>query len=141
MKEFLRNVTFPVFLETNATRTEELEDIINMIKYVSANIKLPSASGEKDCFEEHMDFIKRCCLAGKDVYAKVVFDENITDYEIAKCLEIVKKNNIDLILQPVSKNGKISLKSRYLPEILEKFRKNYGRVRLIPQIHKSLCVR
>jgi len=141
LKEFLRNVTFPVFLETNATRTNDLKEIINMIKYVSANIKLPSASGEKDCFAEHAEFIKTCCKAGKNTYMKVVFDENITDYEIEKCIEIAKKNNIELILQPISKTGKIGIKSRYLPEILEKFRKKYPKVRLIPQVHKSLCVR
>jgi len=141
LKEFLRNITFPVFLETNATRTEELEEIINMIKYVSANIKLPSASGEKDCFDKHDKFITTCAQAGKDVYMKVLFDENITDYEIEKCLEIAKKNNVELILQPVTKDGKINIKRRHLPEILEKFRRNYKNVRLIPQVHKSLCVR
>ena len=141
LKEFLRNVTFPIFLETNATRCDELEEIINMVKYVSANIKLPSASGENDNFDKHDKFITTCRQAGKDVYMKVLFDETITDGEIEKCIDIAQKNNIELILQPVTKDGKINMKSRYLPEILEKFRKKYPKVRLIPQVHKSLCVR
>lgn len=141
LKEFLRTVTFPVFLETNATRCEELEEIINMVKYVSANIKLPSASGEKDCFDKHDKFLSLCRKAGKEVYMKVIFDENITDEEIEKTVKIAEKYNIDIILQPTTKSGKISMAKRYLPEILDKFRNIYKNVRLIPQVHKSLCVR
>ena len=141
LKEFLRTVQFPVFLETNATRCEELEEIINMVKYVSANIKLPSASGEKECFEKHDKFLSLCRKAGKEVYMKVVFDENVTDEEIAKTITIAEKYNIEIILQPVTKSGKIAVPPRFLLEILEKFRKKYKKVRLIPQVHKSLCVR
>lgn len=141
LKEFLRNVTLPVYLETNATRTDELAEIINMVKYISANIKLPSAYGGKDCFEEHAEFLRLCKQARKEFYMKVVFDENITNYEIDKCIEIAKNSDTEIILQPVTKNGKILMKSRIMPEVLERFRKKYWHVRLIPQVHKMLAVR
>ena len=141
LKEFLRNITLPVHLETNATRTDDLNEIINMIKYVSANIKVPSVYGGKDCFKEHAEFLRVCKRARKDIYIKVIFDENITDLEIDKCIELAKENDVEIILQPVTKNGKITVKSRYLPEVLEKFRKKYWHVRLIPQVHKILSVR
>lgn len=141
LKEFLRNVTLPIYLETNATRTEQLEEIINMIKYVSANIKLPSAYGGVDCFEEHAKFIETCKKAKKDVYMKVVFDEHITDEEIEECVEIAKHNGIEIVLQPVTKNDKITMPLRYLPDVLERFRRKYWHVRLIPQIHKYISVR
>lgn len=141
LKEFLRNISLPVYLETNATRTADLTEIINMIKYVSANIKLPSAYGGKDCFKEHAEFLRLCKKARKDIYLKIVFDENITDKEIDKCIDIAKENDIEIVLQPVTKNGKITVKSRFLPEVLERFRKKYWHVRLIPQVHKILAVR
>lgn len=141
LKEFLRNVSLPVQLETNATRADDLLEIINMIKYVSANIKLPSATGGKDCFKEHAEFMKICKQLRKDMYMKVVFDENITDYEIEQCIKIASDSDIEIILQPVAKNGKITVPARYLPDILERFRKKYWHVRLIPQIHKILSVR
>lgn len=141
LKEFLRNITLPVHLETNATRTDDLNEIINMIKYVSANIKVPSVYGGKDCFKEHAEFLRACKRARKDIYIKVIFDENITDSEIDKCIDLAKENDVEIILQPVTKNGKITVKSRYLPEVLEKFRKKYWHVRLIPQVHKILSVR
>lgn len=141
LKEFLRNIFLPVHIETNATRTDELQEIINMIKYVSANIKLPSAYGGKDCFKEHAKFISLCKRARKDIYIKVIFDENITDEEIEKTIEIAKENDIGIVLQPVTQNGKIIVPSRYLPDVLERFRKKYWHVRLIPQVHKILAVR
>ncbi len=141
LKEFLRNVTLPVYLETNATRTENLNEIINMVKYVSANIKLPSACGGKDYFKEHAEFMRTCKKARKDLYMKVVFDEKITDKEIDKCIEIAKENDIEIVLQPVTKGEKINMKSRYIPDILERFRKKYWNVRLIPQVHKIISVR
>lgn len=141
LKEFLRNITLPVHIETNATRTDDLNEIINMIKYVSVNIKLPSAYGGKDCFKKHAEFIRTCKKARKDTYIKIIFDENITDEEIKKCVDIAKENDLEIVLQPVSKGGKIMVKSRYLPEVLERFRQKYWNVRLIPQVHKLLSVR
>jgi len=141
LKEFLRNIMLPVHIETNATRTAELSEIINMIKYVSANIKLPSAYGGKDCFKKHAEFIRMCKQARKDTYIKVIFDENITDEEIKKCVDIAKENDLEIVLQPVAKGGKITVKSRYLPDVLERFRQKYWNVRLIPQVHKILSLR
>ena len=136
LKEFLRNVTLPAHIETN-----ELNEIINMIKYVSANIKIPSVYGGKDCFKKHAEFIRACKKAKKDVTMKIIFDENITDKEIDKCVEIAKENDTEIVLQPVAKDGKITVKSRYIPDVLERFRQKYRLVRLIPQVHKILSVR
>ena len=72
---------------------------------------------------------------------KVVFDEHITDEEIEKCVEIAKHNGIEIVLQPVTKNDKITMPLRYLPDVLERFRRKYWHVRLIPQIHKYISVR
>ena len=141
LKEFLRSITLPVHIETNATRTKDLQEIINMIKYVSANIKIPSVYGGKDCFKEHYEFIQLCKKARKDMYIKIIFDEHITDEEIKKSVEIAKESDTEIILQPVTKNGKIIVPARYMPEILERFRQKYWNVRLIPQVHKILAVR
>lgn len=141
LKEFLRNITLPVYLETNATRVDDLNEIINMVKYISANIKIPSAYGGKDCFKEHAEFLRLCKRARKDLYMKVIFDENIKEEEIDKCIEMAKENDIEIVLQPVTKSGKIEVPVRYLPEVLERFRQKYWHVRLIPQIHKIISVR
>ena len=139
LKEFLPICNLPIYLETNATLPQNLMQIIDYISYVSADIKLATSTGTKDLFDIHDKFFE--IAKGKNLFAKVVFDENITDYEIDKCIEIAKNSDTEIILQPVTKNGKILMKSRILPEVLERFRKKYWHVRLIPQVHKMLAVR
>ena len=139
LKEFLPICNLPIYLETNATLPQNLMQIFDYISYVSADIKLATSTGTKDLFDIHDKFFE--IAKGKNLFAKVVFDENITDYEIDKCIEIAKNSDTEIILQPVTKNGKILMKSRILPEVLERFRKKYWHVRLIPQVHKMLAVR
>jgi organic radical activating enzyme len=141
LKEFLRNVSLPVYLETNAAMPEAFEEIVNMIKYVSANLKLPSATGCEDCFDRHAEFLRLCKRTRKDFYIKVPFDENITDYEIDQCVKMAKENDVEIVLQPITKNGKIIVPNRFMPDVLERFRQKYWNVRLIPQVHKILSVR
>ena len=59
LKEFLPKLKLPVYLETNGTIYEKLEDIINEIDYISADIKLPSCSGLQNSFEKHQLFFEK----------------------------------------------------------------------------------
>lgn len=132
LKEFLPLCDKKIYLETNATLSDEFSKIKQFIDFVSADIKLPSASGQ-DCFEKHKQFFKNC--QGKETFAKIVFNENITNDEIVKCTDIAKQFHIPLILQPQMPN----LPSpECLIEILNSFLEQYQDVRLIPQVHKFL---
>ena len=126
-----------IYLETNATLTNELLRIKEKIDIISADIKLPSATGN-NTFYEHAVFLNNCF--GVKTFAKIVFDENITDYEIETCIEMAQANDITLILQPKMVGDKISVNSDFCIEILDKFLSLYPKVRLIPQTHKFLNV-
>lgn len=52
-----------------------------------------------------------------------------------------KKYGIELVLQPVMENDKMTVTSEYAAQILDKFLEKYENVRLIPQVHKFLDVR
>ena len=127
-----------IYLETNATFTDGLLKIKDKIDIISADIKLKSSTG-KDSFEQHCVFIKNCC--GVETFAKAVFDENITEDEIIKCVKIAKESNIELVLQPKMNGDNLSVSSIFCTEILDKFLDKYSKVRLIPQTHKFLNVR
>ena len=127
-----------IYLETNATLTENLLKVKDNVDIISADIKLKSATG-KDTFDKHSSFIKNCC--GIETFAKVVFDENITNNEIFECIKIAKANNIELILQPKMNCNIMAVNSDFCTAILDKFLENYAKVRLIPQTHKFLNVR
>lgn len=128
-----------IYLETNATLPEELKKVIDLVDVVSADIKLESATGMVNAFELHDKFFEIC--QGHETFAKIVFDDNITDEEIDKCVELAQKYNIELVLQPKMIEDTMSITSVFAVSTLDKFLKKHNKVRLIPQVHKFLSVR
>lgn len=139
LKEFLPQCPLPVYLETNATLAGELGEIIDYIDYISADLKLPSATGCNDLFSEHDRFFD--VASPKKRFAKVVFDENITEEEINNCCKIGANHNIEIILQPKTKNDDLAVNPDVIESVFNDFLKKYKKVRLIPQVHKFLNVR
>lgn len=139
LKEFLPMVNKEIYLETNATLSDNFLEIKQYINIVSADIKLESSTGIKDLLKLHDKFFEAC--RGVETFAKVVFDEKITDYEILQCCNLAKKYKIEIILQPKMSEDKMAVNSEFASKILDKFLMNYKKVRLIPQVHKFLNVR
>lgn len=139
LKEFLPQCPLPVYLETNATLAGELGEVIDYIDYISADIKLASCTGGNDLFSEHDRFF--AVASPKTLFAKIVFDENITEDEIMNCCKLGAKYNIELVLQPKMNGAEFAPKKEVIETVLDKFLKKYKKVRLIPQTHKFLNVK
>ncbi len=140
LKEFLPQCPLPVYLETNSTLAGELGEVIDYIDYVSADIKISSSTGNSDLFSVHDRFLS--IASPKELFAKIVFDKNITDEEIVQCCKLGAKYNIELILQPkMDSDNKQTVDTLFTEKILDKFLKKYKKVRLIPQVHKFLNIR
>lgn len=137
MKVNLKN---KIYLETNSTLKTQLEKIIDYVDIISADIKLPSASGIENSFAVHDEFFKVAKKYDKEVFAKIVFDENILDDEIAHCLKLAEKYNLELILQPKTLEDKVSPSKEKILEVFDKFLAINPNTRLIPQVHKFLGV-
>ncbi len=136
LKEFLKKyktkLNKKIYLETNGTLYQALEEIIDLIDIVSMDVKLKSATGQENRFDENEKFLK--IAHRKKVFIKIVFDNSISDDEIIKTCALAKKYDTEIILQP-----KMPLdKDLKLEEIFEKFYSNYENIRLIPQTHKFL---
>lgn len=138
IKEFGDKCNLPIYLETNGTLPDKLKDVIDYITYISADIKLPSATGLKPMWEEHEDFFD--ISSQKKSFAKVVFDKNINDFEIHKISHLCKKYNIELILQPMMRDKLPIVNSDFMQEVLNKCLKIHTKTRLIPQVHKFIDV-
>lgn len=138
LKEFLPLVRplGRIYLETNATLPKQFEEIKELVDIVSADIKLESAAGVKAC--RHDEFFAAC--AGKDLFAKIVFDSSITDEEISTTAALAKKYGLELVLSPVMLGDKMSVTSEFISTVLDKYLKHYDRVRVIPQVHKFIGV-
>lgn len=140
LKEFLPLIfdKTQIYLETNATLADNFDKIKQYINIVSADIKLESSTGINTT-QLHEKFFEKCTKI--NTFAKIVFDENITDKEINNCVKLGQNYEIELVLQPKMIGDKMSVTSDFCNELLEKFTSKYKNCRLIPQVHKFLNVR
>lgn len=129
-----------IYLETNSTLKENLEKVIGLVDIISADIKLPSASGLENSFAVHDEFFKVAKKYDKEIFAKIVFDDNILDNEISNCLKLAEKYNLPLILQPKTVDDKVSTNKEKIFEVFNKFLATQPNTRIIPQVHKFLGV-
>ena len=129
---------YEILLETSGVEPEALGRVISFIDMVSLDIKIPSATGEKAYWEVHDRFIEIAKQKGH--YAKVVFDEKMTDEEIEKLMMLFTRHpGLQVVLQPVSPVQRRDL--RRCLAIFQLFSERFPRrVRLIPQTHKLLSI-
>jgi len=132
LKEFLPLVDKKIYLETNGTLPFELNKIKDYVDVVAMDIKLESASGNKNKFDINEEFLK---ILPSKTFIKIVFDEKITEDEINNVVKIA--NNVPIILQPVMPLSQ----NLDFEEVFNRFYSKNANVRLIPQTHKFLNVR
>lgn len=138
LSNFLPLIEGKIYLETNSTLKDNLEEIIEHIDIISADIKLPSSSGIENSFAFHDEFFKVAKKYNKEVFAKIVFDENILDDEIHNCIKLAEKYDLELILQPKTVGNDILVTKEKMLSVFDKFLALHPKIRLIPQTHKFL---
>jgi organic radical activating enzyme len=137
-----RSTRVPVLLETAATLPERLAQVLPWVDIVSADIKLPSNSGEPPRWAEHAACLR--AAAGCEVYVKVLIDEDTDPEEIARAVRLVAEidRDIPVFLQPITNpvDGRLCLR----PQTLERFYRHVAglgvEIRVVPQVHKTLGV-
>ena len=134
--ELSKKCNLPIYLETNGTLPEKLAEVIDSIRYIAADIKLPSCTNLPPMWEQHEEFLR--IASQKELFAKVVFDENINDFEIHKITHLCKKYCIELVLQPMMRGKNPAVNSDFMQNILDKCLKIHPNTRLIPQVHKFI---
>ena len=138
LKEFLSTyktrLNKKIYLETNGTLYNKLDEIIDYIDIISMDIKLKSATGQENRFSDNEKFLE--IANKKEVFIKIVFDKNIQKDEIKKALNLAGKYNNMIILQP-----KMPIDNDIeLIGIFDTFYNKYKNIRLIPQVHKFLGI-
>ena len=141
LAEFLPMLKNKIYLETNSTLKNGLEKIVDFVDVISADIKLPSSTGAESSFAFHDEFFKVAQKYNKEIFAKIVFDENILDDEISHCIKLAEKYNLSLILQPKTADDKVSVEQEVLFDVFSRFLAHHPNTRIIPQVHKFLGVR
>ncbi|MBC9785976.1 7-carboxy-7-deazaguanine synthase QueE [Heliobacterium chlorum] len=135
-----RYLGIPFYLETNGTLPDKLAVLIDLIGYVSMDIKVPE-SEDSPRWALHRDFLR--LAARKQGYAKIVITDTTSDRQLLRACEMVRREApaYPIILQPLTNNdGTISLLPSRLLALQEKAMQVHNDVRLIPQTHKFLGI-
>ena len=123
-----------IYLETNGICHKELSKVIDFIDTVSMDIKLQSTAKQPNRFSDNEKFLEEANKNNKEIFIKVIFDNNIKNEEINKVIDIAQKYGTLIVLQP-----KMPMDENLdIEKIFDKFYSKYQNVRLIPQVHKFL---
>lgn len=141
LKEFLPLVNTKIYLETNGVLFRPLSEVVDLVDIVSMDLKLDSSAKIGDLFNSHKKFLEIVKSADKEVFAKIVFDDKIKDFEINECAKLGETFEIPLILQPKMNGNEIGVKKEKILEVFEKFTSKYPDSRLIGQVHKFFDIR
>ncbi|MCE5199115.1 MAG: 7-carboxy-7-deazaguanine synthase QueE [Armatimonadota bacterium] len=128
---------FTTHLETNGSLPSELARVIQNVDVVAMDIKLPSASGMNDLWEEHTLFLEIARRAA--VFAKTVVSNETTDEEMHRVADLIAAVDawIPLVIQPVSGEYMPGMRLIRLQEVASQ---TLDDVRVIPQCHKMLGI-
>lgn len=133
----------PCLLETNAMLTKSLAAVLPGIAVVSADVKLPSNSGEGALWDQHRAFLEAC--RGAEVYVKVPVDAGTDPGEVSRAAELVADAAPGAILyvQPVSdpSSDEWQVDQVRLAAFAATAAAHVRDTRVLPQIHKLTGVR
>ena len=145
LQEFLpllkKETDAKIYLETNGTLEKPFETIIDYIDIVSIDFKIDSCAKIGDLYSKHDAFLNIATLRHKDTFAKLVFDENIKDFEINESIKLAQKYSIPIILQPKMNGMDIGVSHNKILEVFNQYTEKYKETRLIGQVHKFFEIR
>lgn len=133
LAEQLKNINKKIYLDTNGTLPKALGQIVEYVDWFALDFKIPTATGRPALWEEHEDCLKTAVQ--KEVFVKMVINENLLPGELDKVCSIIESINKDipLVIQPV-----FSCNISNILDIQKKALAHLKDVRIIPQIHKYL---
>lgn len=127
-----------LFLETNGTLYEEMESLIDVISYVSMDVKLPSLTG-RSLWKAHNRFL--ALLRECRDYVKIVIADNTSEDEFQEAVQNIASiaPEIPLILQPVTPFGGVQAPSAVkILHLQAEASRHLANVRVIPQAHRMM---
>jgi 7-carboxy-7-deazaguanine synthase len=145
ISSWLRTARPPVgcMLETAATVAGGLDELLPLIDMVSADIKLPSNSGEGPLWHHHRQFFAKC--GGTDVYLKMPVCDGTDEEQVRAGARLARETipGATLYLQPITdpEGGAWQARPSRLLALLAAAAAETSRVMLLPQMHKLLAIR
>lgn len=143
LPEFKKVRNTKIFLETNGTLQKELHCIAEHVDIVSMDLKLASyLKNKENLVSQHSAFLKECMVNNIDTYVKIVVDDNFSLEELNNYLKVVEpyKHKVNVYIQPMMDGDKMLISCGKLRIAFEQCKSRGLNPRIIPQIHKMLCL-
>ena len=115
--------------------------VIKNIDFIASDIKLNSCAKQGDLFDLHKKFLQVTKENNVETFLKIVFDENITEIEINKCIELAKEFDYKIFLQPKMNESNFECDLNFAISIFDAFKEKYSNTIFCPQMHKFWGVR
>jgi 7-carboxy-7-deazaguanine synthase len=128
--------TFQIFLETSGIHHAAMEELASLVDIVSMDIKLPSATGQPERWEDHRRFLRAARKAAVAVKAAITRYTTGDDLMAAVRLIAAGDRAVPFILQPAS--GTLAPTGDVLIRMQNAALAVLEDVRVIPQMHKVL---
>ena len=136
--------TREVMLETAALDAQALARVVPRLRWVAADLKLPSATGLPDVLERAEAVLASGVLDGVETFFKLIVDGDTTDAEVARAADLLARHASGraVFLQPVTPlGGSPPLSGARLDALVDVLASRWLPVRVVPQVHKVLRVR
>ena len=133
-----------VMLETAALHGEALARVAPRVRWVAADLKLPTATGRAACLDEHAAALGAGALADTETFFKLIVDGDTGDDELRRAAALLAEHRptAPVFLQPVTPLGGAPALPRARLDVLVDLLAAAGLdVRVVPQVHKVLRVR
>ena len=144
LRDFLPEIKktgIKIYLETNGTLEKPLQQILEFVDIIAMDFKLNSCAKIGDLYSQHENFLEVLKNSKKEVFAKIVFDANIQDFEINEATKLAQKYQISLVLQPKMIGTKPDISQDEIIKIMNKFLEKHTDTRMIGQVHKFFEIR
>ncbi|RKY21573.1 MAG: hypothetical protein DRQ55_03880 [Planctomycetota bacterium] len=136
--------TREVMLETAALDAGPLARLVPFLRWVAADLKLPSATGQPDVLDRHERVLASGVLDGVETFFKLIVDGDTSDDEVARAADLLARHAAGrpVFLQPVTPlGGSPALPGERLDALVDILISRVLPVRVVPQVHKVLRVR
>jgi organic radical activating enzyme len=128
----------PIHLETNGTLPDALSPLLAHLDWIAMDIKLASVTGLPTPWQAHRAFLAQ--LRGARDQVKLVVGEETPAEELSQAARLVHEvaPETPLVLQPVTRQGQITIGPRQLLDLQARVAAIHPIVRIIPQTHRFI---
>lgn len=130
--------SFRIYLETNGIHHEAMQKVNRLVDFVSMDVKLPSATGQKARWEDHRRFLS--AASGRVLYVKTVVTGTTAVDEVMVASRLLAEHDrrLTFVIQPAG--GGLAPGPKDLVRFQDLALEFLEDVRVLPQAHKVLGV-